>query len=394
MDASPSRRVTNRLRPPLATSSKGLGWPSPATRRRGRVVRPLRPHRRRNRRHRARWRACEDADMATADLPGAPPAEPNHPQRVRRPRATHVVAKPRDLFLLDNATKGTPSRRLRRLNLRGPLDRSGGSRHTGRMNRTDRPDQLVSPAMPRFSSRRYLGVAQQLLLGIARGDFPVGSRIPSDRDLAKQEGVSRPTAREAVLVLELVGAVEIRLGDGVYVARPGIRLGARSNLPIDAPPLELIETRACIEPSVAALAALRMDRASMVALRDSLEQTASLAGDVDQLGEFVRRGLRFHVQLALACGNGITADITMQLVDVEDHPLWTLVNQQAMRTYEARANQLREHSAILDAVEARDAEGAAAAMRAHVQALQGEIFGPTSLSRTLIRPGQRKGPNG
>lgn len=238
-----------------------------------------------------------------------------------------------------------------------------------------RSDQLTNMLTPVPSSRRYLPVAQQLLLGIARGDLPVGSRLPSDRDLAVQAKVSRPTAREAVLVLELAGAVETRPGDGVYVARPGARVGAGSGPPIDAPPQELIEARGCIEPAVAALAAMRMDKGTLSALRKLVRQTKSVVDDGGQLAEFVSLSLRFHVDLAQACGNRISADITTQLVDVEIHPLWTLVNQQAMRSREARSNQVFEHELVLDAIAARDPEAAMTAMAAHVRGLKNEIFG-------------------
>lgn len=228
---------------------------------------------------------------------------------------------------------------------------------------------------PVQSHRRYLQIAQQLMLAIARGDFPPGVRLPSDRDLATQAKVSRPTAREAVFALELLGAVEVRPGDGVYAAPPGVRLRERPGLPLDSRPRELIETRAHIEPVVASLAAARMDQRRQAQLRELVDQTATLVDDVDQLPEFVRLGLQFHARLAPGCGNRLLADIVAELVDVEQHPLWTLVNQQAMVTREARVGQVSEHIEVLDMIAGRDPKAAAAAMSRHVTALQLQIFG-------------------
>src|SRR5689334_14133503 len=95
--------------------------------------------------------------------------------------------------------------------------------------------------------RRYLAVAQHLLMAIARGDFSAGDRLPPDREIATSAGVSRPTAREALLALELVGAVEVRHGDGAYVRGPQARVGGVHGSPLDAPPRELIETRRTLE---------------------------------------------------------------------------------------------------------------------------------------------------
>ncbi|MDX1736553.1 MAG: GntR family transcriptional regulator, partial [Halioglobus sp.] len=70
--------------------------------------------------------------------------------------------------------------------------------------------------------RLYLQVAQQLQQHIDAGAFAVGQRLPSERDLANQFGVSRPTIREAMIALEIAGLVEVRSGSGVYVrARSG-----------------------------------------------------------------------------------------------------------------------------------------------------------------------------
>ncbi len=65
--------------------------------------------------------------------------------------------------------------------------------------------------------RLYQLVADQLRALIKHGDFEAGDRLPSERELAQQLGVSRPSLREALIALEIEGAVEIRMGSGIYV---------------------------------------------------------------------------------------------------------------------------------------------------------------------------------
>src|SRR6476661_3002155 len=65
--------------------------------------------------------------------------------------------------------------------------------------------------------RLYQQIADQIRTLIREGNFPVGSRLPPERDLAQQLGVSRPSVREALIALEVEGYVEVRVGSGVYV---------------------------------------------------------------------------------------------------------------------------------------------------------------------------------
>jgi len=73
------------------------------------------------------------------------------------------------------------------------------------------PIQALGP------QRLYRQIAEQLRTLIGKGEFAPGARLPAERDLAKQLGVSRPSVREALIALEVEGWVEVRTGSGVYV---------------------------------------------------------------------------------------------------------------------------------------------------------------------------------
>src|SRR3954469_24289690 len=134
----------------------------------------------------------------------------------------------------------------------------------------------ISGQPGQVGQRRYLAVAQQVLMAIARGDFAAGDRLPPDREIATSAGVSRPTAREALLALELIGAVEVRHGDGAYVRGPHARVGGVQGSPLDAPPREVIGTRPPWNPAVAALAATRISPDTLTALSRDLDEAAEL----------------------------------------------------------------------------------------------------------------------
>ena len=224
--------------------------------------------------------------------------------------------------------------------------------------------------------RRYLAVAQALLVDITSGRYGAGDRLPADRAIAESFGVSRATAREAQLALEVIGAVEVRHGDGAFVRWPPAQVGGVDGSPLDAPPRELIESRRAIEPVVAGLAATRISSETLDMLRRNVDEATEMVDDDAALPRFMEVGLQFHSGLAPGCGNTLLADIVAQLVNAELHPLWALINQQAMATKAARHGQLRQHREVLDAIVAGDVARAERAMSAHLQTLDTAIFRP------------------
>src|SRR3954471_22770589 len=93
--------------------------------------------------------------------------------------------------------------------------------------------------------RLYRQIADQIAALIERGEYGAGARLPPERDLAKQLGVSRASVREALIALEVEGYVEVRVGSGVYVT--GREAAPAASLPADSGPFELIRARWIIE---------------------------------------------------------------------------------------------------------------------------------------------------
>jgi GntR family uxuAB operon transcriptional repressor len=234
-----------------------------------------------------------------------------------------------------------------------------------------RSDQLRSP-------RLYLSVAQDLLTAMAAGEYVPGVRMPGDRELATRLDMSRSTVREAILALEVIGAVEVRHGDGTYVRGPHAGITGIEGSALDTAPRELIEARRSLEPVVASLAAVRIDSDALRKLTRDLDEAAEIVAEPAQLLRFVELGLRFHADLARCCGNSLLANIVGQLVDTEIHPLWLLVNQHAVSSLRARQGQLREHQDVLTAIASGDANGAQRAMAGHLESVDTVIFHPAT----------------
>src|SRR5215472_8566877 len=147
--------------------------------------------------------------------------------------------------------------------------------------------------------RLYRQIADQIAALIEKGEYGAGQRLPPERDLAKQLGVSRPSVREALIALEVEGYVEVRVGSGVYVL--GAQPPARSTaLPADSGPFELIRARWLIEGECAALAAKNATRAQVRAMEEALQ---AMARERDRGVMQLASDRLFHMRIAEASGN-------------------------------------------------------------------------------------------
>jgi DNA-binding FadR family transcriptional regulator len=208
--------------------------------------------------------------------------------------------------------------------------------------------------------RLYRQIADQIATLIENGEYAAGGRLPPERDLAKQLGVSRPSVREALIALEVEGYVEVRVGSGVYVqrTRPAARAAA---LPADTGPFELIRARSLIESECAALAAKGATKSQARAMQEALDAMESDIGGGDPL---VNDRL-FHLRVAEGSGNSALALAVQTLWDQRMGPLFLRLEHH-FDSPELWGLAIREHREILAAIQKRDAAGARAAMRRHM----------------------------
>ena len=215
------------------------------------------------------------------------------------------------------------------------------------------PLQTIAPR------RLYRQIADQLRSLIERGEFAVGSRLPPERDLALQLGVSRPSVREALIALEVEGLVEVRMGSGIYV-RDTQPAGTRR---ITAEgPLETIRARQLIESELAANAARTMKRSQLTGLRDAISvmETDAAAGQPPTRGDRL-----FHTRIAEASANSVLVRIVSELYDERHNPLFEQLGSH-FETAKSWAIAVAEHRAVVEAIANRAPQTARDAMTAHL----------------------------
>jgi DNA-binding FadR family transcriptional regulator len=237
------------------------------------------------------------------------------------------------------------------------------------------------------AQRLYERLAQALTAAIARGDYPVGQRLPSERVLAQSFNVSRTTVREATIALELDGLVEARIGSGVYVIQtaPGGALGVR-----DIGPFELLEARRSIEGETCAMAAARISDAQLTQLTELIaEMRVENEHDVE-LSEAADR--RFHELIAAATENSGMIAVVQMLWDTRTRSPQSHAMDAKVRALGVKPH-IDEHTAIVKALKRRDPDAARSAMRKHLTRVLAETLRATEteeLESTRSRSAQRR----
>lgn len=221
-------------------------------------------------------------------------------------------------------------------------------------------------------------VAEQILEQIQRGALPAGARLPSEVELAKNFGVSRPTVREALAALQFAGHVESRRGFGTVVlgidslASPAER--AQELRTLDEA-VDLLETRIILEPSALAVAAADPDLDALAVARELIGgmQTA-----VDQPELHASTDISVHRALLTVCRNTRLRDAAMALLDLSLDPLLSTARTQAWSSGDLPHAWADQHEAVCRAIAAGDGAGARDASLAHLASVVENLAAATA----------------
>jgi len=217
---------------------------------------------------------------------------------------------------------------------------------------------------PIQAERLYERIAQQVEQRLLTGDLKVGDRLPPERELAEQFGVSRTAVREAVKALRQKGLVEVQPGRGTFITN-GTSQAVRHSLDLLMKiggahgSANLVEVREIFEPEIAALAAARATEEHIAAMREAVTTMDTALQDPDT---FIEADLDFHLALAEATQNALIPTLIDSIVD--------LLREQRARIFRVEGGPQRgqfHHKRILDTIVRRDPEAAREAMRAHLR---------------------------
>ncbi|MBP1846426.1 DNA-binding FadR family transcriptional regulator [Rhizobium petrolearium] len=222
--------------------------------------------------------------------------------------------------------------------------------------------------------RLYRQVAEQIRVLIETGELKPGSRLPAERELAERFAVSRPTVREALIVLEVEGHIQIRMGSGVYISsRPRQALDILPNDDTEGP-LEILQARCLIESGIAEEAARLVTPAGIARIDAILERMERSLNDASAALICDRD---FHTAIADIIGNSALKHFAGLIYDSRMSPYFKKLASyfEGPHTWKLA---LEEHRTIRDAIAAGDPAAAREAMRRHLTLAQkrfSESFG-------------------
>lgn len=230
------------------------------------------------------------------------------------------------------------------------------------------PTPIFEPAESDASIRRprnlTLTLANILTSMIEDGQLKVGDKLPPEKHITQEHGVSRTVVREAISHLQSHGLVETRHGIGTFVIRQRAdQIDPQADRTL-SDVMAVIELRIGIEVDSAGLAALRRNEEQLARMRQAL---SVLADPSATRSEAAAADYNFHQQIALATDNRYFADITEHLgltLIPRNRLNSAALNHTASEDYSARLRQ--EHHDIYMTIANRDPEGAKAAMHRHL----------------------------
>ena len=220
--------------------------------------------------------------------------------------------------------------------------------------------------LPLGRRKRSHGIVELIESAIASGEFEVGSKLPSEKELAERYGVGRPSVREALFLLQQQGFVDITSGARAQVTTPNAkfltdqlaglvkRTAARGQ-----GQTYMEQTRRLFEAGVAWQAAQCATEDDIVRLKAALDANAAAMGNTP---EFVRTDVAFHYELTVITRNPVFSAVHDILVQ------W-LIDQRTTTIHMPDADRLsvRDHTAIYEAVAAHDPMRAFHEMTSHLR---------------------------
>ncbi len=246
------------------------------------------------------------------------------------------------------------------------------------LTRNDAPSKVTFRSVR--VARASEDIVQQIKGLVLSGQLAPGNRLPSEKELAEQFGLSRITVRDALRVLESHGLIEIKVGKGggAFVTDP--RAQTANDLVTDllrlqrANTRELVEARLVIETSIVTLAAERATADDLAAMQKAID--AARAGRNVGDPHFTPHSIDFHVALAQAAQNSVLEFTVSSFRTLFYETIEQLIPDDLMAQ-----RAIQDHQKILDAIQARDAATARQVMEQHLSYFEKRVQKLEALSK-------------
>jgi len=222
-------------------------------------------------------------------------------------------------------------------------------------------------------ARRRVGattgnVAAQLRQRILDGEFAYEQRLPAERNLAEEFGVSRGTIRSVLDILERQHLVARQIGSGTYVTHR--ETTNQQEISSVTSPVEMNEVRIAIEPQMVRLAIANASARDLEELRDALRRCEDCDGDAEK---FAQADTAFHMALASCSRNKLMYWLYERISEVRRHAQWRTMKAKLL-TAERIDHYNRQHRELYEAIAARDTTSAVQLIKDHLYGVHDDLL--------------------
>ncbi|HYC45542.1 MAG TPA: FCD domain-containing protein [Burkholderiales bacterium] len=215
-------------------------------------------------------------------------------------------------------------------------------------------------------------IREFIVNGAANGSLAPGSKLPTERELARRFAVPRNAVRATLAQLEAEGSITRHVGRGTFLAGRAAdpEAGFSAESFAHTSPAELMEARLRIEPAIAELIVTNATPADF----ERMEACLAKAEDARTLDEFELWDAALHQAIGTATHNRFVSRVLDMVAAVRHQAEWGKLKDRIV-TPERRIEYQQEHRDIVEALKARDADRARAAIVAHLQHARRNLFG-------------------
>jgi GntR family transcriptional repressor for pyruvate dehydrogenase complex len=217
-------------------------------------------------------------------------------------------------------------------------------------------------------------IVEQVRDLIKEGRLKPGDKLPPEQILAEKFGTSRPSVREALSALEILGITESRGGKGNYI-KDNLNFPSYEQkfkeLEEEESPFEILEARKAVETEIVGLAAKKATKEDIVSIRESLDKMKSAMTNIPGIMEFDRE---FHINIAKAAHNSLLFSMMTYLADLLKEKLWINLKEKSWSIPGRPQKYFEEHTEIFNVIKNKDSKGARKRMYDHLAGVEKDLL--------------------
>ena len=220
----------------------------------------------------------------------------------------------------------------------------------------------------------YMKIVEQIRDLIKEGKLKLGDKLPPEQILAERFGTSRPSVREALSALEILGITESRGGKGNFIKSnfnpPSYEQNFRE-LEEEESPFELLEARKALETEIVSLCAKKATKEEMAVLEESLNK---MKENIKNIPKVMKIDKEFHINIARAAHNNLLFSMMIYLADLLNEKLWIKMKEKSWSIPGRSQEYLEEHIEIFKTIKNKDSKGARKRMCDHLDGVERDLL--------------------